>query len=353
VTRVKLTVWRDDATLAHVIEAAGERHELRPRLYLAIDHDGDVGYGEVAVQPAPLNGDPSVDDVVDELVTRVLPRVVLTTRHEGEPPEPARAVRLAAPRPKSRFAVAPVEMALLDLSLRRGASSLRERWPSRFATPCLATVSLLDEAPWDFGEPVARMRVKTRPGPLSHVARSQLADVGVPVILDFNASATDVDDVVAQVDEVVALAHLVAIEQPFAPGNLDDHADLASRIGVAVSLDEGVRTTLDLEQIARRQAASMVCVKPARVGGVVSAHSLIERAHELGLTAYLGGFFESAFARGVHRVLAESVLDEPSDLALVARADFDGPEVCEVPDGLGFAPGAEVLARAHVVVTLG
>ena len=49
----------------------------------------------------------------------------------------------------------------------------------------------------------------------------------------------------------------------------------------------------------------MICVKPARVGGLANARSIIARAPGAGLRVYLGGFFESPYARQVHRALAK------------------------------------------------
>ena len=110
---------------------------------------------------------------------------------------------------------------------------------------------------------------------------------------------------------------VVALEQPFAPGNVVDHARLAEQTEVPISLDEGVRNLRDLDQIVRYQAASLVCVKPARVGGYANARTMIERAKELGLRAYVGGFFESELARSVNRTLARYTTDEPSDICLL------------------------------------
>jgi o-succinylbenzoate synthase len=350
---VRLTLWRDDAVLARPVEAARERHLTRPRLYLELEHDGVTGYGEVGVQPAALNGDPSVDEVAAELAHVLLAQVVVIAEREGVAPDWTRAVRWRSPRPASRVGVALVEMALLDRALRAASSTLAELWPARFATASLATVSLLDDGAWPEGDGVARLRVKTRPGPLSRTAMERLAATRCEVLLDFNASAAHPLDVISQATRVSSVARLAGVEQPFAPGNLVDHAALAARLEVALSIDEGLRTAGDLDQIARYRAASMVCVKPARVGGLATARTLAARAADHGIAAYLGGFFESDFARGVARTLAAHAFSQPSDLGAVARSDLGAPESRDVPDGLGVAPSAAVLAHARRVVTLG
>src|SRR6202030_2216933 len=101
------------------------------------------GYGEVAAQPRALNGDPSVGDVVDALSMRFLPLLSEVTHREGSLPDWARIARWRGAHTSSRFAVALIEMAVLDLTLRSGSHSLADGWPARFATPELATVSAL------------------------------------------------------------------------------------------------------------------------------------------------------------------------------------------------------------------
>ncbi len=116
------------------------------------------------------------------------------------------------------------------------------------------------------------------------------------------------------VDHAQRHVTVVAIEQPFAPGNVVEHARLAAAIEVPVSLDEGVRHRRDLDQIVRYRAARLVCIKPARVGGFAQARTMIERAQLLGLDAYVGGFFESPLARGANAALARHYVSLPSDI---------------------------------------
>ena len=351
-TVVKVTLWRDDATLAHPIEAAGERHVARPRLYLEVEHDDLRGYGEVAAQPHALNGDPSAGEVVDALSVRLLPLLVEVTHREGALPEWERIARWRGAHTASRFAVALIEMAVLDLALQRAARSLVDEWPARFATPELATVSALDSAQWFVRPGASRIRVKTRPGALSDDVVARLESLATPVLLDFNASAQGSNDVFEQLERLSGVVPVAGVEQPFGPGNLVEHAALASRTAVPVSLDEGVRTTSDLDHVARYGAASMVCVKPARVGGLAMTLAMVARATELGLAVYLGGFFESDLARTVHRCLAQHAVSEPSDIATVPRADLTEPEVVETAVGLGVTPSLGALSHARPVVTL-
>ncbi len=346
---MELTLHREVVTLREPVRAAYEHHVRRTRLYLRLEHEGVVGFGEVAPQESALNGDPGVAEVIQELDGYVLTQLQAAYEREGELPSWTRMARFAGSRASSAPAVTIVEMALLDHELQRRGQSISEFWPQRFETPFQGTVSALDDDPWRVSEAWARVRVKTTPGPLSSRAREQLAALTLPVLVDFNCSAQSVDEVRRHLESVREYATVVAVEQPFAPGNLIDHADLAARIDVAVSLDEGVRSQRDLDQILRYEAASMICVKPARVGGYANARTLIERARTSGLKPYLGGFFESPFARHVNRVLSHHLVTEPSDIGVVASNIEEQTD--QRAGGFDCQPSTRVLERSVLVAS--
>ena len=349
---MQLTLRRDTVALRHSVRAASQRHDERTRLYMSLVHDDIVGYGEIDPQPFALNGDPGIGEVIQELDGFVLSQLQTALEREGALPSWSRFARFAGSRSSSAPAVTLVEMALLDRELRGDGHTIEELWPARFATPLQATVSLLDdESEWNFDASVARLRVKTAPGGLSAVARSRLESLSVPVLVDFNCSATNVQQVTDHVAFIRAHARIAAVEQPFAPGNVIEHALLARRIDEPISLDEGLRSQRDLEQIVRYGAARMVCVKPARVGGYANARTLIERAVELGLTPYVGGFFESPFARHVNTVLSQHLVREPSDLGSASAQAVESLDRLE--GGFGWAPSHAVLERTVLVASFG
>jgi len=350
VAEMKVRLWRHDTEMLDPVNAAGQRHERRERLFLEVEFGGVRGYGEVDPQPHSLNGDPGVEDVLDELVGLVIPQIRQMTEREGAPPSWSRIGRMAGPRSASNTAVALVEMALLDRELRAAHRTIEELWPPIIDTPLQVTVSMIGEDPWRIPADAVRVRVKARPGTPSPLALERLSTLGVPVLLDLNCSAGSDDEVIELVRTVGRVAEVSAVEQPYAPGNVIDHARLADRLEVALSIDEGVRSLGDVNQIARYRAAELVCVKPARVGGLANARTIIARAREAGLRPYLGGFFESPYARTVHRALARQGVWEPSDLGLVATrtADVDD-EVEVVPGAFGLAPSAALLEQSVAV----
>jgi o-succinylbenzoate synthase len=346
---MNVTLFRQVVALKRPIRASFETHDERTRLYLHVEHEGYGGYGEVSPQPRMLNGDPGVDDVLDAL-RPALRRLEEVREREGEMPRWSRVARLGAETPRDNVAYALIEMALLDRELRRDALPIGELWNPLGVTPSQQTVSLLDDGPWLIADETARVRVKCAPGTLTAKARENLRAIHVPVLLDFNCSASNDDEVLEVVAEVATLANVDAVEQPFAVGNVVDHARLAKRLSVDLSLDEGVRSVRDLAQINRYGAAAMVCVKPARVGGLANARTVIWRAQEFGLRVYLGGFFESPFARQVNRALANSCVREPSDLGEVEVSAYEQPAMNAI--SFGVEPSVLVLEEAEPLSVL-
>ena len=173
-----------------------------------------------------------------------------------------------------------------------------------------------------------------------------------PILLDFNCSANNDEQVLEQVEQIARVASIDAVEQPYAAGNVIDHATLAEQLSVPLSLDEGVRSPRDLEQIVRYSAARIVCLKPPRVGGLANTRTMAHRAVSLGLNPYVGGFFESPYARRVHRLLAQNCISQPSDLADVAvQRDGAYEELEPVTGGFQVEPSHAVLDGAAVVAT--
>lgn len=348
---VKVTLWRQDVKIRLPVRAAHELHAERTRLFMAVERSGVVGYGEVAPQPQELNGDAALADVIDEVRIFVVPQLQQILESEGDLPSWTRVARFAGSRAASNPAVALLEMALLDRELRVERSSIDALWPACFETPVQQTVSLLDGTGWSVDPDAVRARAKISSGPLNDIQYRQLEGLAVPVLLDYNCSARGDADVIEQIRRIRRVADVVGVEQPYAVGNVVDSARLAEQLDVPLSIDEGVRSVRDVGQIVRYHAAEIICVKPARVGGLANARTIIARAHEEGLRAYVGGFFESPYGRRVNRWLANNCVDEPSDLSTVdVVLEGYSREVVAVSEGFGVTPAPEMLDRCAVLL---
>ena len=337
--------------LRHAVSAANQQHHVRRRVFVQLREDETVGWGEVSPLEQSVLADPSFDEVFSELATVALANFCDIRRREGAVPLWSRSAAIARNSAASRWAHAAIEMAVLDWELQRSSTSLAQQWGVEpDVVEPLATVSVLDsEGSWQIAPGTRRLRVKTTAG--VDLARfvEALEVLSLPVLLDFNASAHTSDEVVRQLDALAARVEIVAVEQPFAPGDLISHAELAQRIDVAVGLDESVRSVLDVRRIARYQAASLICVKPPRVGGLAVARSMLASAHELGLRTYVGGFFESPLGRFAHRTLAALGGSEASDVANAVV--LSGGRYATRTTGIGIFPvltEQEALSALHV-----
>jgi len=272
---------------------------------------------------------------------------------EGDVPSWTRVARFAGSRAASNPAVALVEMAILDRELRRTRDVATSLWPSHYVTPHQATVSLLDDEEWHVGPDATRVRAKISAATLGAEARRRLGALSVPVLLDYNCCASDDAQVLEHVRELGDVVVVAGVEQPYAPGNVVDSARLAEKLSVPLSIDEGLRSVRDVAQIVRYGAAEIICVKPARVGGLANARTIVLAAREAGLRPYLGGFFESPYARHVHALLARNCVEEPSDLSPV-RVVLEGyeRESEECSDGFAVTPSPQMLAAADVLLDL-
>lgn len=326
------------ATLRAPVAAASHRHGQHRRLFLEITCDGVTGVGEVSPLTSAVVPDPAVDDVVDHVVTTAVPRLLSYVAREGELPEWTRIHLWGGGSPASRWSSALLEMALLDWSLARERVPLRVAWsvPER-APATLATTSLIEpDSDWRPPPAAARVRAKVDPRTDPTMAVEAARTWGRPVLWDFNASAHDGDAVRAWASAVAPTVETVAIEQPFAAGDLASHALLARDLPVALSLDESVTSPARVRLIARHGAASMVCAKPPRLGGLAAARATIAEARSHGLVAYVGGFFESPLARSAHAAVAACTGADPSDVARVDVVEDGGDVARDV--GIGVVP---------------
>ncbi len=204
-----------------------------------------------------------------------------------------------------RMAKACLEMAVADAVLRWSGRSLA------FALGVEAThvaagaavglpddlARTRDEVAGAVAAGFARVRVKIAPG----------CDVG-PV----RALRSCFPDLAIQVDANGAYGHdgaraldglddlgLACIEQPLDPADLLGHAELARRWRTPVCLDESVRDAADVDMVAALGAASMICLKPARLGGIGPAVDAHRRARLARIGLWCGGMLQTARGRAV------------------------------------------------------
>ena len=135
-------------------------------------------------------------------------------------------------------------------------------------------------------------------GSRQRVSREHLRDLRVPVLLDFNCSASNDDEVLEVVTGSPSLPWSAPWSSltPWATSSITRASTKSSKVDL--SLDEGVRSLRDVgADRSLRGGRHGVRETAARRGTCERAHHDPERARTLGLRVYLGGFFESPYAR--------------------------------------------------------
>ena len=307
---------------APVVTAAGV-HAARPVAFLRIETDEGEGFGECAALNASSAVDPAYAQVARALAEAGVERLLDAARARGgQVPAASQVAALFGSGPCARVVGAAVEMAVLDAELRASGQPLWSRLgvdeavaeagvpvghlvgipPDRRIDALVAEV-----APLVDGAATARVRVKIEPGwdagPL-RALRAAFPDLVLQA--DANGSyrmgSGGPDDAgrLVQLDPL----GLACIEQPLPPADLVALGALAARLETPVALDESLTSLRRLRDALRYGACEVACIKPARLGGLLAARAAAATCAEAGAGAFVGGFFETGFARSASAALA-------------------------------------------------
>jgi L-alanine-DL-glutamate epimerase-like enolase superfamily enzyme len=132
------------------------------------------------------------------------------------------------------------------------------------------------------------------------------------VLLDGNQGMASVSSAVELIERIPA-ERLIGFEQPFDTGRDHDSRELAKRTAAVVYADESLQNEADMDRVA--QAFGGVNIKLMKCGGPDRALRLAERARDLGLKVMLGSMSESSLG-----CTAMAQLSGHADVV-----DLDGP----------------------------
>jgi o-succinylbenzoate synthase len=116
---------------------------------------------------------------------------------------------------------------------------------------------------------------------------------GIALRLDANGTWT-LDEASARL-EALAPYGLQYVEQPMAPAELEDAAELRRRVGGAllVAADEAVASLADASLLLNGGAADVLVVKPGRVGGPAAVDEIARLAAAHGVPVVISSMFET------------------------------------------------------------
>jgi o-succinylbenzoate synthase len=313
---ITVGLWRIELPMRAPITTAKGVHRRRPLVMVELvgELEGSpvVGWGECAALADATYDREDVDGSFRALEDGLVPGLVtLASRSGGWLPGPSQLgpIRGAA----GPLAYAALEMAVADCHLRAGGTSLAGLLGVEGRSVEVGAVTgqydsiheLVAGAEAVAGAGIGRLKMKIGPG--SDVVPVEAVSRAVPELrlqVDANGSYAEADgDHLAGLDRF----GLLCLEQPLPPtdpAGLDAHARLARRLTTPVCLDESLHSPATTFEALARGACSVVCVKPSRLGGLGAALQVIESCAASGVPLWMGGMFESGYARGVNTTLA-------------------------------------------------
>jgi len=306
----KIEVYETDVTLKMPIKAAHGTHQILKKIYVRLVGSQGVGWGEIAALETPVGRDPSLVQVVERLTSHWVPLVAhVCASRGGQAPASQGVVSLGGTTIVDQHCAAALEMAFLDAELRCSDLALSQ-WLNGSVNDVafggligVGTVSeQAEKAQQLLGEGASRLRVKVTPES-AYEALSALRSEHPEVALhaDANGSFTLSEiEILQSLDDFA----LVCLEQPLASGDLTEFATLAHQLKTPLCLDESVTSRRAGLDALRYGAASVLCVKPGRVGGLRPSLALCDLARSHGAEVFMGGMFETGLGRAFLGALA-------------------------------------------------
>ena len=345
----RIELWTAPVTRFEPLLAAHGRHGDRTAFYVAVITDEGRGWGEIVALDHAIGSDPSTQTVLASLKEQWVPRLIhASASRGGRLVSSADIASLGGSSASDRTARAALEMAVMDLELK-GASMSLASWLEVTVSevPFGGLVGLSDDGDLEavrrrgtslLTAGATRLRLKIEPGK-SLLPAQVLTALAPPfgVQVDANGSFSDDEGVeLGGVQELRSLDELAlnCIEQPLARGDLAASAILAAKLRTPLCLDEDVTTTRSALDALRYRACQMLCVKPARVGGIRSTLRILDVASGRSARSFIGGMFETGLGRSVLQALAGT--DEVTDVSDVAAAStylIDDPCEAASPEG--------------------
>jgi O-succinylbenzoate synthase len=354
VTLETIELWMVELSFSNSVRTALGEHRTRPLVLvrLAGQREGSPveGWGECAALADTTYDREDAPGAFAVLETSLVPALVeRVIERGGSIPGPSELYELRQVG-GGMLAFAALEMAVADAHLRAEARSLADvLGVGDRAVPVGAVVgqfetvgALVAEVTRLAGQGFSRIKVKIGPEwdlePLQAI-RAALPDLLLQADANGSYDRSDIEHL-----RELDCFDLLCLEQPFDRGDLEGHRLLAEMVHTPVCLDESIDSVEAARNALAIGACSVVCVKPARLGGIGQALALIQGCADAGVPLWMGGMFESGFARGVNTTLAAlGGFAWPGDLSPAHWYLEEDP--APVPDPTRSGPGEVLCAR--------
>ena len=333
------------------VTASGMWLERETWLLQLTTMDGRIGVGE-----AVLDGDAT--EVMETLLAALI-REAVDTATTGELPAREDLELHGTP---GRALNAALEAARLDLETPEGRGPEETDVVGVNATlPSLGPEAMAEAARQSVEAGFATLKLKGGAERETDVLVDRVAAVrravGPDIALRLDANGAWDPPTAEDRIQAVARFDLEYVEQPLQPGDDDALADLRRRVPVPLAADESVESVRAARDLIERDAADVLVVKLARVGGPAAAREIADLAAGRGVRVVLSNLFETgvgvaaaiAVAAGLPAIDPEGAPDHGLATAGLLEHDLLAASLV-VEDGRISAPGGEGSGRLGVLL---
>jgi len=278
----------------------------RRSLLVRVVTEHTEGWGECVAMPTPDYSAEHLDGAATVLRRFLIPAVAgLTSVTAVAVEEPFGAFK------GNWMAKAALQTAVLDAQLRSTGMSLgdylgavRTTVPAGVSVGIMDSIdALLDAVGGYLDAGYARIKLKIEPGWDIDPVRAVRERFGAALALQVDANgAYAVTDSrhLARLDPF----DLLMIEQPLHEEDLRGHAALARMLRTPICLDEPITSARAAVEAIRLGAASIINIKPGRVGGFLEARRIHDVCAAHGVPVWVGGMVETGIGRAANLALA-------------------------------------------------
>jgi L-alanine-DL-glutamate epimerase-like enolase superfamily enzyme len=275
-------------------------------VYVELEQDGQIGYGEAALPPYLPE---TVETVTQYLASVALPNSILDAS--------LRDIITALP-PNNHAAKAALDIALHDLHGKLTGQTAAQMLDITHPHDCLSTFTLgisdreTMQAALEDSAPFRLIKLKLDGINDRQLVTDLLSLTNRPFCVDVNQGWTDL----AYAQEMSHWLHekgCFLIEQPTPKADLDLMARLTEQSPIPIIADEAVWTMPDLDKV--KKACHGINIKLMKTGGLLEAKQMIDQARKFDMKILVGCMSESSCG-----VTAASHL-----AGLCDWADLDGP----------------------------
>ncbi|MCL6445881.1 MAG: o-succinylbenzoate synthase [Alicyclobacillus sp.] len=307
------TLYRLSLPLKFPMQTAhGHVREKQAILVQLMDADGIEGWAECVALAEPTYTEECTDTAWVILIHHLVPRFARWLRGTAQDVDPRTVYTAFQDVYGNRMSVAALEMAVWDwyasrtgqplASLLGGGRDRVEVGATFGLSESLdALIQSVDSA---VEQGFRRVKLKIAPGwdraPIEAV-RLRYPDLAIAA--DANGSYRPGDvPMLQRLDSY----HLQFLEEPLSEDDWFDLADLQASLRTPICLDESVRSARELELASRLRAARVLNVKPGRLGGFGATLQALDVAGDAGMSAWVGGMYETGVGR-LHGLITASL----------------------------------------------